>query len=101
MNAFALTNLRMGYECFFLRGIVQCQHKNLKAHEKEKVTICMPEIINKKSQKVSVIKYKSKIDQSAHNKNHREKKTKMIKKRNKSHTEETPFPHAGRNTKIL
>lgn len=71
--------------------------QELKAHEKEKVTICMPDwiIINKKSQKVSVIKYKSKIDQSAHNKNHREKKTKMIKKRNKSHTEETPFPRAG------
>lgn len=96
MNAFALKNLRMGYECF-LRGIVQCQHKNLKVHEKEKVTICMPDwiIINKKSQKVSVIKYKSKIDQSAHNTNNREKKTKMIKKSNKSHTEETPFPHAG------
>ena len=64
----------MGYE-YVLRGIVQYQRKNSKAHEKEKVTICMPEIINKKSQKVSVIKYKSKIDQSASR-----KKTKRIKK---------------------
>ena len=51
MNVFVLKNLRMGYG--------------------GKVTMSMPDwiIINKKSQKVSVIKYKTKIDQSAHNKN--------------------------------
>lgn len=79
----------MGYE-YILRGIVQYQRKNSKAHEKEKVTICMPEIINKKSQKVSVNKYKSKIDQSASRKKDQESKEIGKSPTQKKHLSLTP-----------